>query len=82
MSGAPQAQRLSPPSRFAVRFLETYQSRVSLSLGSAKCRFQPTCSHYGLEAYRRYGFLKATAKTVWRLLRCNRWNRGPTNDPP
>ncbi|HEU4758821.1 MAG TPA: membrane protein insertion efficiency factor YidD [Dehalococcoidia bacterium] len=79
--GAP-ARRLSPPSRFAVRFIETYQGAVSPMLGSGKCRFQPTCSHYGLETYRTHGFLKATAKTAWRLLRCNPWNRGPRLDPP
>ena len=82
MSGALQAQQLSPPSHFAVRFLETYQRKVSHRLGYGKCRFQPTCSNYGLEAYRRYGFLKATAKMIWRLLRCNPWNRGSRLDPP
>ena len=82
MSGALQAQRLSPPSRFAVRFLETYQSRVSARLGSGKCRFQPTCSNYGLESFRKYGFWKAAARAAWRVARCNPWNRGPTIDPP
>ncbi len=82
MTAEARARPPSPPSRFAVRFLETYQQRVSARLGSGKCRFQPTCSHYGLEAYHKYGFLKATAKMLWRILRCNRWNKGPTADPP
>ena len=55
--------------------------RVSPQLG-ARCRFKPSCSEYGLQAYRRYGFLKATGKTVWRLLRCNPWNKGERFDPP
>ncbi len=81
MSSQAADRRLSPLSRFAERFIETYKLRVSSDLG-ARCRFEPSCSTYGLEAYRRYGFLRATAKTVWRILRCNRWNKGPTADPP
>ena len=69
------------PTAFAERFILTYKERVSPRLG-ARCRFEPTCSSYGLEAYRRYGFWKATVKTAWRILRCNPLNRGPRLDPP
>ena len=81
MSSEAPARKPSPFSRFAERFIETYQQRVSAQLG-AHCRFEPSCSQYGLEAYRRYGFLKATGKTAWRLVRCNPWNKGPRFDPP
>lgn len=81
MSGRAQAPIPSAPSRFAERFIQTYQLRVSPQLG-ARCRFEPSCSAYGLEAFRKYGFLKAAAKTAWRLLRCNPLNRGPHLDPP
>lgn len=40
------------------------------------CRFYPSCSQYGLEAFRRYNFFKALGLTVWRILRCNPFNRG------
>jgi putative membrane protein insertion efficiency factor len=72
---------LIPPSRLAVRFIETYRERVRHRLPS-RCRFQPTCSEYGIEAYSTYGFVKATRKTLWRIVRCNRWNHGPAVDPP
>lgn len=74
----------APPSalsRFAVRFIETYRQRVSARLGAA-CRFEPSCSEYGLEAYRKYGFGRATLKTTWRVLRCNPWNHGERLDAP
>lgn len=82
MAADTSPRKLSPPSRLAERFILAYRERVSSSLG-ARCRFLPTCSEYGLECYRKYGFLKATAKTVWRLLRCNPLNPGGMkHDPP
>jgi putative component of membrane protein insertase Oxa1/YidC/SpoIIIJ protein YidD len=67
---APQ-RRLSPASRFALRFIETYQAGVSHRL-PARCAFEPTCSEYGRQAYLRYGFFKATRRTLSRLRRCRR----------
>jgi putative membrane protein insertion efficiency factor len=72
---------LSPLSRFAIRFIETYRAQVADRL-AARCRFEPSCSAYGLEAFTRYGFPKAAGKTLWRIARCNRWNRGARFDPP
>ena len=40
------------------------------------CRFEPTCSEYAIQAIKRYGALKGTAKAAWRILRCNPWNPG------
>ena len=68
------------PSRLAIRFIESYRRRVSGRLG-VQCRFEPSCSAYALEAYCRYGFVKATRATVSRILRCNPLNNGPTVDP-
>ena len=74
--------RPSPASRLALWYIETYRARVAPRL-RARCRFEPTCSEYGLQAYRRYGFLRATAKTVWRLVRCHPFRRATAiYDPP
>lgn len=35
------------------------------------CRYVPTCSEYSMEAYKRYGVVKGTVLTAWRLCRCN-----------
>jgi putative component of membrane protein insertase Oxa1/YidC/SpoIIIJ protein YidD len=61
--------RLSPASRFALRFIETYQASVSGRLG-ARCPQQPSCSEYGRQAYLQHGFLTATRRTAARLRRC------------
>lgn len=35
------------------------------------CRYVPTCSEYSMIAYKKYGVVKGTVLTVWRLCRCN-----------
>jgi putative membrane protein insertion efficiency factor len=77
---AQATRRSSPLSRFAERFITTYKSRVAPTLPS-RCRFEPTCSQYALASYERHGFLRATAKTAWRVLRCNPWSKGGVNPP-
>ena len=35
------------------------------------CRFEPSCSHYALDAVKRHGPLIGPGLAVWRILRCN-----------
>lgn len=44
------------------------------------CRFEPSCSTYALEAFRKWGPLRGLYLTVRRLLRCNPWG-GSGYDP-
>jgi putative membrane protein insertion efficiency factor len=37
------------------------------------CRFDPSCSQYGIEAVERFGALRGAMLTVRRLGRCNPW---------
>ena len=45
------------------------------------CRFHPSCSDYFIQAVQKYGPLRGSAKGMWRICRCNPWNRGGY-DPP
>lgn len=46
--------------------------RITLSpLMGGHCRFRPTCSVYGLEAYRTHGPLRGTWLTLRRVSRCH-----------
>ncbi|MBN2135062.1 MAG: membrane protein insertion efficiency factor YidD [Acidobacteria bacterium] len=40
------------------------------------CIFEPTCSRYTEEAINVHGVIKGSLMGVWRILRCNPWNRG------
>jgi hypothetical protein len=46
----------------------------ALFVGS--CKYHPSCSQYAIDALRKYGLVKGSAKAGWRLLRCNPWSRG------
>lgn len=75
------------PSRLAVLVIKIYQKTISLDHGVLKifyphgfCRFNPSCSEYGVQAITKYGIIKGGLMTSWRVLRCNPWNKGG-NDP-
>ncbi|XP_027906455.1 putative membrane protein insertion efficiency factor isoform X2 [Vigna unguiculata] len=59
---------------------ETVQGEISPILPKS-CRYVPTCSEYSMEAYKRYGVVKGTVLTAWRLCRCNPLG-GHGYDPP
>ena len=41
-----------------------------------RCKYEPTCAHYAVDAVREYGILKGVVLAGWRLLRCNPWSYG------
>lgn len=52
-----------------------YQRVLSPGL-PRRCRYEPTCSRYAVQAIADYGILKGLVLAGWRLLRCNPWSRG------
>jgi putative membrane protein insertion efficiency factor len=69
--------------RGAIFAIDEYRAHVSPHLrGIVRCRFKPTCSAYGREAIRKYGFAKGSLKTAWRLARCGPRTKLGTVDPP
>ncbi len=46
-----------------------------------RCRYQPTCSQYSVEAVRAYGFPTGVWMTTKRLFRCMPWVPLGTRDP-
>lgn len=58
-----------------------YKAAISPHTAS-HCKYIPTCSQYGIEAIERFGALKGTALTVWRILRCNPFSKGGYDPVP
>lgn len=69
-------------SKICIRLIEIYRKYLSPLKGGSTCIFTPTCSEYALEAYKKYGFIKGTGLTVWRILRCNPFNKGGYDPVP
>ena len=72
------------PGRIAVLALTAvvrlYQRLVSPLIGP-HCRFEPSCSEYLCWRLPNMGRCGASAKGLWRILRCNPWCDGGL-DPP
>jgi len=58
-----------------IYLIKLYQKIIS-PLFPPSCRFYPTCSEYSVQAFRKYGVFKGGAKSIWRILRCNPFNKG------
>jgi uncharacterized protein len=70
---------------FAVRGYQRLLSPALAALSGppGRCRFEPNCSQYALEAIRAHGALKGGALAAWRLCRCAPWGGcGPDPVPP
>jgi len=52
-----------------------YQVAISPAF-PRRCKYEPTCSRYAVQAIRRYGILRGSVLAAWRLLRCNPWSHG------
>jgi uncharacterized protein len=54
---------------FVGRLLRLYKRWLSPLIGQ-QCRFHPTCSVYGADCVRRFGWLKGSYLSVHRICRC------------
>jgi uncharacterized protein len=52
-----------------------YQRVISPGI-PRRCKYEPTCSLYAVEAVRQYGILRGLVLAGWRLVRCNPWSHG------
>lgn len=62
-----------------IGLIKFYQGAIS-PLFPSSCRYVPTCSQYGIEAYKKYGFFKGTWLALKRISRCHPWG-GNGYDP-
>lgn len=60
--------------------IRAYQVTISPLLGPT-CRFEPSCSHYMMQAVTKYGLVRGVLRGLRRLARCHPWHPGGF-DPP
>ena len=69
--------------RAAIFSIDQYRDHLSPRLrGVVTCRFKPTCSIYGRESLRKYGFARGSVRTIARLAKCGPWTPLGTVDRP
>jgi putative membrane protein insertion efficiency factor len=69
--------------RAALAAIDSYRSHISPHLrGVVQCRFTPTCSAYGRESVRKFGFAIGSWRTAKRIARCGPWTKAGTVDRP
>lgn len=58
-----------------IAVIKIYQYTISPLIGTV-CRFEPSCSHYAIDAITKYGPLKGSFMAIRRILRCHPLNDG------
>ena len=61
--------------RLVLAPIVAYQRVVSPAL-PRRCKYEPTCSAYAVQAIRDYGILRGLVLAAWRVLRCNPFSHG------
>jgi hypothetical protein len=61
--------------RLAVLPIALWRSFVSPVI-APRCKYEPSCSNYAIQAIQRYGILRGAVLAGWRVLRCNPWSHG------
>jgi|GEM_PF-1116054 putative membrane protein insertion efficiency factor len=64
-----------------ISFIKIYQLFLSKLLHQNNCRFIPSCSSYAIEAIEKKGLIKGICFAIYRILRCNPFNKNFGHDP-
>ena len=70
---------MSPFARVLSALVTVYRYTISPLLGP-RCRYEPSCSQYALEALREHGAARGSWLAVRRIARCHPWG-GHGYDP-
>lgn len=76
-----QTARPGPVAWVLLLFVRAYRKVISPVLPPT-CRFEPSCSAYGLEALQVHGALRGTWLIVARIARCHPFNPGGYDPVP
>ncbi|MCL1921565.1 MAG: membrane protein insertion efficiency factor YidD [Kiritimatiellaeota bacterium] len=63
---------MRPCARVLIGMIRGYQATLRPWLGG-HCRFEPSCSRYGIEAIEKHGAFRGGWLALRRVLRCHPW---------
>jgi hypothetical protein len=66
--------------KLILKSISFYQKFISPNLGY-HCRFYPSCSTYTFRVIEKYGIFKGLQKGIWRILKCQPFNKGGIDLP-
>jgi putative membrane protein insertion efficiency factor len=69
------------PASLGIGLVWLYRWTFGLLVPAGTCKYHPSCSEYAIQALRKHGLVKGSAKAGWRLLRCNPWSHGGVDYP-
>ncbi|MCL1099410.1 membrane protein insertion efficiency factor YidD [Shewanella gelidii] len=75
------AKTKSPLQWLITALIRGYQIIISPMLGP-RCRFDPTCSHYAIEAIMAHGTVKGCWLALKRILKCHPLHAGGSDPVP
>ena len=79
---APSGQLTARATITAIHAYQASLSRVYERMG-VRCRFTPTCSHYGEICIRQFGLVRGGLMAAGRVIRCGPWTpMGTVDEPP
>ncbi len=61
--------------------VKAYQTLIS-PLTPATCRYQPTCSHYTVEALQKHGLFHGGRLAIKRIFSCHPWGKSGYDPVP
>lgn len=67
--------------KILILLIKGYRAFIS-PLFPPSCRFNPTCSQYGIEAIERFGAVKGGYLAIKRILRCHPFHPGGYDPVP
>ena len=68
--------------KFLQAAIRTYQLIIVPLMPVGGCRFQPTCSHYAIDAISLHGPIQGSWLALKRISRCNPWGGMGTDELP
>lgn len=63
------------PKKVLIYMIKIYQKHISPKM-TRRCKYYPTCSEYARQSLDKYGIIKGSFLSIWRILRCNPFSKG------